>query len=309
MFTPFASLSSVRVVLSITATHGFKIYQMDIVTGFLGSKIEEEVYVSLPEGILGSTRVASLNRSLYGLKQSPRCWYTTIDAFLIGKMGIRRGRFDCCIYTDEHGSVLALYVDDILITGTSKNIHQIRQQLKAKFEMVDLGPVSHFLGMVIIRKAEKRQIYFSQQGYIDQVLEIFAITECKPVARPIDKDKPGLRMREDLSCNWELYLKLIRSLSWIAIGTRPDISFVVSYLGRFNADPSLIHWTCVKRVLGYLKGTKHLKPSLEGELQKSGELKEGFKLSGYVDSDFAREVSSLKSITGYVLLLRSGIVQ
>jgi len=132
--------------------------------------------------------------------------------------------------------------------------------------MVDLGPVSHFLAMVITRQEQKRQIYVSQQGYIDRVLETFAMTECKPVATPIDKDKPGPRMGGDPSCDQDLYLKLIGSLCWIAIATRPDISFAVSYLGRFNADPSLIHWTCAKRVLDYLKGTKHLKLSLGGEL-------------------------------------------
>ena len=72
---PVASLSSIRVALSIAAVPGFEIYQIDLVTIFLGSKLEEEVYVTLPEGILGCTQVASLNRSLYGLKQSPRCWY------------------------------------------------------------------------------------------------------------------------------------------------------------------------------------------------------------------------------------------
>jgi len=161
-FAPVTSLSSVRVVLSIAATRRFKIYQMDVVTAFVGSKLEEEVYVLLPEGILGSMRVASLNRSLYRFKQWPSGWYTTINAFLIGEMEFRHGRFDFCIYTEERGSVFALYVDDILITGTSTNIHHIRQQLKAKFPMVDLGPVSHFVGMVITRKKQKRQIYISQ---------------------------------------------------------------------------------------------------------------------------------------------------
>jgi len=135
------------------------------------------------------------------------------------------------------------------------------------------------------------------------------MTECKPVVTPIDKDKPGPRMGEDPSCNWDLYLKPIGSLCWITIGTHPDISFAVLYQGRVNANASLVPWTCAKRVLRYLKGTKHLKLSLGGELQESGELKEGFTLSGYVDSDFAGEASSLKSTTGYVLLLRSGIVQ
>jgi len=138
---------------------------MNVVTACLGSQLEEEVYILLTEGILGSMRVASLNRSLYRLKQSPRCWYTTIDAFLIGEMGFHHGRFDCCINPDECGSVFALYVDDILITGTSTNIYHIHQQLKAMFKMVDLGPVSHFQGMVITRK-EKRQIYVSQRGCI-----------------------------------------------------------------------------------------------------------------------------------------------
>jgi len=175
--------------------------------------------------------------------------------------------------------------------------------------MVDFGPVSHFLGMVITRKEQNRQIYVSQQGYIDRVLEMFAMTECKPVATPMNMDKPRPSIGEDPSCDRDLYLKLSGSLCWIGIGTRPDMSFAVSYLGRFNADPSLIHWTGAKRVLRYLKGTKHLKLSLGGGLQESGELKEGFKLSGYVDSDFAGAANSLKSTTGYVLLLRSGRVQ
>jgi len=76
-------------------------------------------------------------------------------------MDFRHRHFDCCIYTDTHGSPLALYVDDILISCTLKNMNLIRQQLKAKFEMVDLGPVSHFLGMVITRKAHNRHVYIS----------------------------------------------------------------------------------------------------------------------------------------------------
>ena len=54
-FALVASLSSVRVVLSVAAARGFEIYQMDVVTAFLGSKLEEEVYVTVPEGILGCT--------------------------------------------------------------------------------------------------------------------------------------------------------------------------------------------------------------------------------------------------------------
>ena len=117
-FAPVASLASVRVVLSIAAATAFAVRQMDVVTAFLGSELHEEVYVTLPPGVFGEHRLASLNRSLYGLKQSPCCWYTTIDSFLITKMGFGRGRFDYYIYTHDNGTILALYVDDMLIAGT-----------------------------------------------------------------------------------------------------------------------------------------------------------------------------------------------
>jgi len=127
------------------------------------------------------------------------------------------------------------------------------------------------------------------------------MTVWKPVTTPINKNTLGPRLGEDPSCDQNLDLKLIGSLCWIAIGTRPYILFAVLYLERFNAALSLIHGTCAKRVLPYLKGTKDLKPSLGGDLQQLGELTEGYKLSGYVDSDLAAEASSLKSTTGYFL--------
>ena len=101
-FVPVASPSRVCVVLSVAAAKGFAVHQMNVVTAFLGSELHEEVYVSLPVGVFGRERLACRNRSLYGLKQSPRCWYTTIDNFLITKIGFRRGRFDCCVYTHDN---------------------------------------------------------------------------------------------------------------------------------------------------------------------------------------------------------------
>src|SRR5207302_6090904 len=118
---------------------------MDVVTAFLGSSLDEEVYVILPEGVFSSIP-ARLNHSLYGVKQSPRCWCTTIDSFLLSKLCFCRGRFDRCIYTYPNSTILALYLDDMLIAGTSQNINSVRKRLKDQFEMVDLGYVNNFLG-------------------------------------------------------------------------------------------------------------------------------------------------------------------
>ena len=111
--------------------------------------------------------MASINRSLYGLKQLRRCWYTSIKAILIGKIGSCHRRCDYCLYTFEHGIVLSLYVNNILITCISKIIYHVRQQLKAKLYQVDLGPIGQLLGMIITRKVEERHINILQQGYLN----------------------------------------------------------------------------------------------------------------------------------------------
>jgi len=86
-FAPVASLSSVRIVLSIAAAKCFAVRQMDVVRVFLDTELHEKVYVSLPVGVFGDERLACLNRSLSGFKLSRRCWYNTIDNFLITKVG------------------------------------------------------------------------------------------------------------------------------------------------------------------------------------------------------------------------------
>jgi len=105
----------------------------------------------------------------------------------------------------------------------------------------------------------------------------------------METDKPGMKGGGDKPCDCTHYLQLIGSLGWIATGTRPDIVFTVSYLGRVNADPNNHHWLCAKRVLKYLAGTKKLRLSLGGEMRA------GIRLAGLVDSDFAGDAGTWKS--------------
>jgi len=109
-FAPVSSLLSICIVEAIAGMCGYAVHQMDVVKAFLGSKMDEEIYVHLPLGVLGGARVVRLNRTLYGLEQRSRCWYTTIDEFLVSQVGFRQGRFDCCIYTHSIGTILALYL-------------------------------------------------------------------------------------------------------------------------------------------------------------------------------------------------------
>jgi len=129
------------------------------------------------------------------------------------------------------------------------------------------------------------------------------MASCKRVGTRMENDKRGMKGGGDKRCDLTLYLQLIGSLGWIATGTRPDIAFTVSYLGGFNADPNDHHWLCVKQVLRYLAGTK--KP----RLSRGGEMRAGVPLAGFVDSDFAGDAGTLKSTSGYCVLLGMGMIQ
>lgn len=52
------------------------------------------------------------------------------------------------------------------------------------------------------------------------------------------------------------YLSIIGSLSYLAVGTRPDLAFTVNYLARFLACPQAGHWTALKHLLRYLSSTR-----------------------------------------------------
>jgi len=152
----------------------------------------------------------------------------------------------------------------MLIAGVLGEVKLVCDKLKSKFEMADLGTVSHFLGMVVSMETNGHMISLTQEGYIDRALERFGMASCKPVGTPMEKDKTGMKGGRDKPCDRTLYLQLIQSLGWIATGTRPNIAFTVSYLGRFNTDPNNRHWLCAKRVIRYLAGTKKLRLSLGG---------------------------------------------
>ena len=142
-------IGSTRTLLAIAREHGWPVGQVDVVVVFLQSLIDKDVFVESAPGrdprdskTTGEVMVYKLQRSLYGLAQSPVLWYDTIDGVLV-VIGFRPTQSDPCVYT--HGSgvtfvILTLYVDDILITVKDPTlVEQKKKELKEIFEMTDMG--------------------------------------------------------------------------------------------------------------------------------------------------------------------------
>ena len=143
-FSPVVRSESIRSVIALASKYGLKLHQMDVATAFLNGELKEEVYTEQPKGfvIKGQEHlVCQLKKSLYGLKQCPRCWNQALHAQLT-EMGFKQTPSDPCIYTSQSDGlfVLAVYMDDILMAGKSaKKMTQVKGALARRFQVKDLG--------------------------------------------------------------------------------------------------------------------------------------------------------------------------
>ena len=165
VYSPVARFSAIRSLLAVAKANDYEIHQMDVATAFLNGTLDYEIYMEQPIGFVDPDRpdwVCKLKKSIYGLKQSARCWNTTLDEYLT-KEGYKKSEAEDCIYTkfEPHGKliILAVYVDDVIpISNCTRRLAQEKYKLKSKFKMVDNGNVHHLLGMLISR--DRAGIFF-----------------------------------------------------------------------------------------------------------------------------------------------------
>jgi hypothetical protein len=121
-FSLISRYTSIRDIISLIASMGWSLHQMDVKTTFLNGAIEEEVYIEQPQGFevhSRDTHVFILKKYLYGLKQAPRAWYARINNYLM-RLGFSKSHANPNIYykvVNNAPMILLLYVDDIFLTG------------------------------------------------------------------------------------------------------------------------------------------------------------------------------------------------
>lgn len=297
-FSPVVKFESVRTIIAISAENNFLLHQMDVTSAFLNGFLDEEIYMTQPEGFVVKGQenlVCKLKKSLYGLKQAPRCWNTSIDGHL-KKLGFAQTVSDPCIYIKSFPEtiIIGVYVDDIIIACKSDKImNDIKKNISRAYSVKDLGPLNYFLGVNIVQDAEK--VFIGQQTYARNVLKKFDMENCKHISTPVDTSLKLVSASDDSQCvDQKLYQSAVGSLLYLSIKTRPDITFAVSNVSRFCSRPTEQHWKAVVRIFKYLKGTidyglNYVKMSYSC-------------ISGYSDADWAGDVNDRKSTSGYIFL-------
>jgi hypothetical protein len=128
-FSPVVKIATVRTVLSLVVSRSWPVHQLDVKNVFLHGTLSETVYCSQPTGFVDPAQpdcVCLLNKSLYGLKQTPRAWYSRFATY-ITSLGFVEAKSDTSLFVFWRGTdtiYLLLYVDDIVLTASSATLLQ-----------------------------------------------------------------------------------------------------------------------------------------------------------------------------------------
>jgi hypothetical protein len=258
----------------------------------------------------GTGRVCHLQKTLYGLKQAGNIWNTTFTSTL-NDLSFMQMKHDYCVYIrrdEDKFAILLLWVDDIIaITNAEGTVDQITNDLKRKFEIKSLSAPKYLLGIKVNYDRERCSLSLSLTHYINRVLEQLGLADCNPVAMPLDPNvNLDYKKGEDLEGHSDdasyAYSALIGKLLRMATIFWVDISFAAGRLRQFTRNPKLRHWTAIKRVFRYLKGTKDYRMWYGG---KGNTAEEVFQI--YCDADWASQANR-KSVSGYIITLAGGAI-
>ena len=230
------------------------VHQMDVHTAFLNGKLDEDIFMSQPEGFEVEGKedmVCHLHRSLYGLKQSPRCWNKELSCHLL-KSGFQQSIADPCVFFQwKNGklNLVSICLDDlILVLDLMEDLQKTKADLSVRFKMKDLGQLRYCLGIVC--NVSEGKICINQKPYIDNLVRRFGLSDACGVLTPADAcvklvADDGVSRPADP----KLYHQIVGSLQYAAGGTRPDIAYAVSTIAKFCHQPTELHIKAAKRVL------------------------------------------------------------
>ena len=200
--------------------------------------------------------------------------------------------------------IIAVYVDDtILASNDTAMLAAEKRELCKRFEMEDLGEINYCLGMQIKRDRNEKVLKISQKAYLENVLKKFGMQDCKPISTPLESNARFEKLADDeKTVNIKEYQAMIGSLTYASIATRPDLSAAVGALSQFMNKPGAEHMKGVKRILRYVKGT------LNYGLRFHCSYEREFRLYGFSDADWAGDISTRKSTSGYVFRLGNATI-
>jgi hypothetical protein len=303
---------SLRIILALTVNLGHELHQMDAVSAFTQSKLDQEIFAQQPDGFeIGKSMICSLNKAVYGLKQASYLWQHDIRNYMKPN-GWNVSVLDENIYfrysKTNRLMIVSTYVDDVISSyhpADENEFMEFVSKFKQRFDIKEIGKPESILGMRVQYDKTKRQLKLSQQKYIEHILVKYGMQNAKPYLTPQSEEYLGSEHcptseKDRAQMKKYPYRSLVGELLYLACTSRPDISHSIGVLTRFLENPGKRHWDAALRVLRYLRGTPDLGLTFNGN---RAEDHHHFDIEAYSDADWGRDLHGRKSIYGFIIQL------
>jgi hypothetical protein len=312
-FAPVANDTTIRTALTVALYKNWIVESIDVEAAFLNADLEEEVFIEIPEGFFGQPtngdKVLKLRKAVYGLVQAPRAWFKDLTAKLI-EIGMKRSRSDPCLFTLVKGNeVIAevvVYVDDCIVAGSPECVKFIKEAIKEKYTITELGPLKKHLGVNYERKKDGLGEYFeiSMTEFTKAMIKDFKEYVGRNAKAYSTPAFPGTSLPK-MDPNKEVieldkYRSAVGKLLWLVKKLAVDCSNIARELASHMDRPGPEHWKALERVIGFL--------SVNNERVLKLRKPKTLTIEAFVDSDYATNKDTRRSVTGYLVTIGGALV-
>jgi len=315
---PVGNDATIHIVLILMLLAGWYAEIIDICGAFLHGKFEDgqKVYMEVPQGFekfYPGNVVLLLLKTIYGLKQAAYAfWQKLCGAFW--NMSLQRSKADPCLHfkwTALGLLIWLMWVDDCLIIGNKADVLKSKAEMKALFECDDVGELKEYVGCRIDHDKENRSIKFTQpvllQSFEDEFDlpdDMFPNTPATP-GEVLHKPQPGDAVMPAMQKTYRKGVgKLLHMMRW----SRPEILNSVRELSRFMMEASQAHVKAMYRAMVYCVTTPNQGLFLKPKGVWNGDPNYEFEITGYADSDYAKDPEKKRSVSGYSTFLNGAPV-
>jgi hypothetical protein len=260
-FAPTTHEKSLKLLFALAVTLGMLICSIDINGAFLYPNQKRDVYIILPVLLTGEPkRYWKLNKTLYGLRDSPQAFYEDMSTYLLYNEYYRTTSDPCMFYKRESATefiMFVVHVDDFAIAASTIAMkNKLLAIIAKRYKFKECSTVESFLG-VHVEYFSDGSVLFSQPGRIDDILRTYELLEVTPPSVPMIATFNDAYQSDSPKCDYTAFMTLLGILLFV-VKTRPDIAYAVNRLATRTSIATERDFLALLRIASYLGGTRNL---------------------------------------------------
>ncbi|MBW0519647.1 hypothetical protein O181_059362 [Austropuccinia psidii MF-1] len=254
-FAPTATFTSLHTLLTIAAQSNMHVASFDFVATYLNASIKEDIWIHLPEGLeIPAGSGCNLRKELYRTRKAGRCWWSHLHTLLKGRE-FHMSNYDSSIHWNNNdGMIIWLHVDDEVVFEKNKaDLDNLKHSLCDEFAMKWDNNLTHIVGINVI--CDNKGFELNQTHLIPSIISKYWDNQSSAATPLLTKlNLWSLTDGDTILCQSN-FISCVGALIYVAMGTWPDIDFVVNLLARHLKYPGKEQWLCLQHLLGYLNQT------------------------------------------------------